>query len=71
MRCAGLMCDAALYMTILYCLAFAPFLLPAAIDVGALTATSYEVMRVLAITAWLARLGGSAMYETSCGLPRR
>ena len=46
--------DAALYMTILYCLAFAPFLLPAAIDVGDLTATPYEVMRVLVITASLA-----------------
>jgi len=53
-RCAGLMGDAALYMTILYCLAFAPFLLPAAIDVGDLTATPYEVMRVLVITASLA-----------------
>ena len=59
MRSAGLMGDAAVYMTILYCLAFAPFLLPAANDVGALTATSYEVMRVLVITASLARLGGS------------
>ena len=58
-RSAGLMGDAAVYMTILYCLAFAPFLLPAANDVGALTATSYEVMRVLVITASLARLGGS------------
>jgi hypothetical protein len=56
-RCAGLMGDAAVYMTILYCLAFAPFLLPAATDVGALTTTSYEVMRVLVITASLARLG--------------
>ena len=59
MRSAGLMGDAAVYMTILYCLAFAPFLLPAAIDVGDLTATPYEVMRVLVITASLARLGGS------------
>jgi hypothetical protein len=44
---------------ILNCFAFAPFLLPAAIDVGALTATSCEVMRVLVITTSLARLGGS------------
>ena len=63
-RCAGRMDDAALYMTILYCLAFAPFLLPAAIDVGALTATSYEVMRVLVITA---SLRGSVVLPCSFG----
>jgi hypothetical protein len=66
-RCAGLMGDAAVYMTILYCLAFAPFLLPAAIDVGALTAASYEVMRVLVITASLARLGGSVVLVALVG----